>query len=1080
MKLVARTFPPFARGTVARCGKSRPWWPGVGLALTFVGCVLLLTPAAFAQGTVTIYGTVSDKGGGIVPGAEVTVTNTLTGASRTIISNETGGYVAGQLPVGVYQVRVQLQGFKSFVQDQIQVQVDENRQVNIVLEVGELTESVAVRAEVTQVEFRSGSLRDVVDSQRIVALPLNGRNPLQLTRLVAGSGGVAAKDQGQNETVSINGARTNSNNYQLDGGDNHDPYFNAPAVFPNPDALDEFSLQTNSYGADRGRNAGAFMTAVTKSGTNQFHGSVFEYFRDASLNAKNYFSTTVPPFERNQYGGTFGGPIVRNRTFFFGSFQGTNERSAPGAVTATVPTEAQRRGDFSASKVTLKDPRGGTFPGNIIPADRLNAASQQFLQALVPLPNAANGLLTTVSEQEVDDYQFVVKLDHRFSDSNTISGRLLRNETATQEATGNLPGFFASIDYQNWNVAVTDTHIFSSSVVNTFVFAYNKIDRRQIPVVPGDQTWNTFGAGFTRAFEGDAPASMHTQVDGYFNAFSRFPLNHFRQNYQFSNTVSWSKGAHFLRFGADVRRQVLDMQELFRGDPFVRFGNTWTGEAAADLMLGLPAQFEQIAEAKNAPQTWELGVFVQDDWKASRDLTLNLGFRWDPWFPFVDEFDKFAQHWPGEQSTKFPGAPAGVLYPGDNGLSRSMLDPAWDSVAPRVGFAWDPVGDGKMSIRGAYGLFYSQVRQQANNQIATNQPFSLKLTVNNPPGGVNNPYLGVGDPFPFKAPTNAEEAMNYKWVLPLTLTQWNPDMRNAVIQQWNVNVQREVFSNWIATVAYVGSKGDHLFMSAEKNPGVYGVPGTLNQRRIYAPNFAQITDMSSQGNSDYHALQVSVNKRLSQGFSVLANYTWSQLMDDSSGDGDQPNNPFDFSQNWGPSSFDIPHRFVASFVWQLPSLAGSSAPIRYIFGDWETNGIISLQSGRGLSAISGRDNSQSGTNQDRADIVGDWQLPSDRSRDEAIAQWFNIAAFAQNAPGTFGTSGRNIVRGPGEATVDFGLVKSIPFSGSWKMQFRAEFFNLLNTVNLGNPNMNASSAQFGRITSAGNPRVIQLALRLMF
>jgi hypothetical protein len=305
-------------------------------------------------------------------------------------------------------------------------------------------------------------------------------------------------------------------------------------------------------------------------------------------------------------------------------------------------------------------------------------------------------------------------------------------------------------------------------------------------------------------------------------------------------------------------------------------------------------------------------------------------------------------------------------------------------------------------------------------------------------------------------------------------------MRNALIQQWNVNVQRELFSGWIAMVAYVGSKGDHLFMTAEKNPGVYGVPGTLNQRRVYAPNFAQITDQSSQGNSDYHALQASLNKRLSHGFTVQANYTWSRLMDDSSGDGDQPNNPFDFSQNRGPSNFDVPHRFVASFIWQLPSLAGRSAPIRYIFGDWETNGIISLQSGRGLSAMSGRDNSQSGTNQDRADLVGDWRLPSNRSRDELIAQWFNVAAFAQNAPGTFGTSGRNIVRGPGEATVDFGVVKSIPVAGGWRMQFRAECFNLLNTVNLGNPNMNASSAQFGRITSAGNPRVIQLALRVTF
>jgi hypothetical protein len=699
---------------------------------------------------------------------------------------------------------------------------------------------------------------------------------------------------------------------------------------------------------------------------------------------------------------------------------------------------------------------------------------------MVPLPNLANGILSSISGQKIDDYQGVLKLDHRITNANHISGRLLRNKNDFQEATGNLPGFFARINYENWNVAVTDTHVISPSMINTFVVTYNKIDRRQIPVVPGDQNWNSFGASFTRAFEGPAPASMHTTVDGYFNAFTRFPLNHFRQNYQFSNTLSWNNGAHFLKFGGDVRRQILDMQELFRGDPYVRFGNIWTGEAAADLMLGRPFQFEQIAEAHNYPRMWEVGVFAQDDWRVSRKLTLNLGVRWDPWFPFIDQADKFAQLWPGQQSTRFPTAPLGVLFPGDNGLSRSMLSSLWGNIGPRFGFAYDPSGNGKTSIRGGYGLFYSQVRRQANNQISTNQPFSLKLTVNNPAGSVNNPYQGIGNPFPFKAPTNAQEAQNYRWVLPLTLTQWNPNMRNAAIQQWNLNVQREFFSSWIGTLAYVGSKGNHLFMSSEMNPGVFGIPGNLNQRRVFAPNFAQVSDQSSRGNSNYHSFQASVNKRLSSGFTVLANYTWSKLIDDASGDGDQPNNPFNFRQNRGISSFDVPHRFVASYIWQLPSLKNRAAPVRYMFGGWETNGIISLQSGRGLTITSGRDNSMSGTNQDRADVVGDWHLSPNRDRDAVIAQWFNPAAFAQNPAGTFGTSGRNIVRGPGDATIDFGAVKAIPITEAWRMQFRAEFFNLLNRVNLSNPNTNASSVQFGRITSAGAPRVIQFALKLSF
>jgi hypothetical protein len=293
-------------------------------------------------------------------------------------------------------------------------------------------------------------------------------------------------------------------------------------------------------------------------------------------------------------------------------------------------------------------------------------------------------------------------------------------------------------------------------------------------------------------------------------------------------------------------------------------------------------------------------------------------------------------------------------------------------------------------------------------------------------------------------------------------------------------LQREFFTSWIGTLAYVGSKGNHLFMSAEMNPGVYGIPGNLNQRRVYAPNFAQVTDQSSRGNSNYHAMQVSVNKRMTHGLTVLANYTWSKLIDDASGDGEQPNNPFNFRENRGRSNFDLPHRFVVSYIWQLPSLKSSPAPVRYMFGDWETNGIMTLQSGRGLTITSGRDNSQSGTNLDRGDAVGNWYLSPDRERDAVLAMYFNPAAFAQNPAGTFGTAGRNIVQGPGDATIDFGVAKVIPITEGLRMQFRGEFFNLLNRVNLGNPNTNVASAQFGRITSAGSPRVVQLALKLMF
>ncbi len=1042
---------------------------------------LLLPAALMAQGTVTIFGTVTDSTGAVVPGAKVTVNNVLTGLTRETTTNEAGNYVVSQLPVGVYSVTVEAEGFKTAVQDDIRVQVDENRRVDLALEVGAVTESITVEAAVAQVETREGAIKEVIDAERIVELPLNGRNPIELQYLVAGVGRRTGRGQAQNPSVSINGTRTNANNYTLDGGDNHDPYFNSPAAFPNPDALQEFSIQTNSYAADKGRNAGIIMNAVTKSGTNEFHGTAFEFLRNEKLNARNFFANDVPPFKRNQYGGTFGGPIVRDKLFFFGSYQGTRERSAPGSVTATVLTEAQRGGDFSGLSKTIKDPTTGQpFPGNVIPSDRLSQPALNFLDAFIPLPNRGEDLYTFASQQLINDEQVITKVDYNVSDANRLYGRLFYNYNYTEQAVGNIPGFLAGIDYRNWNIVVNDTHVFTPTLLNSVTFTFADIDRVQNSIVPGNKTWMDLGAGFTRTMTADAPAAHDTRLDGYFRAFSRFPLNHFRNNIMVSDDVSWNRGNHFLRFGGELRRSILDLQEFFRGDPFVRFRNRFTGDAAADFMLGLPSQFMQIAEDSNKPRTWEIALFLQDDWKATQRLTLNLGLRWEPYLPFIDVTNKFSQVRLGQQSQVFPSAPEGVVFPGDPGVPRAMIPNRWGNFGPRFGFAWDLFGTGRTAIRGGYGLFYSQIRQQAHNQISTNQPFSLKLTVDNPPGGLEDPYRETGNPFPFQPPQTPEEAENYNWVLPMQITQWNTDFRNAIVQQWNFNIQQQFASSYIFTAAYVGTKGNHLYMSNEANPAIYGLPGNLNQRRPLYPTFSRIRDMSAQGNSTYHALQLTLNKRMSRGFTILANYTLGKLLDDASSDGDVPSNPWNIANEKGHSDLDISHRFTASFIWDLPKLADSSAIVRHVLGGWSTNGIITLESGRWLSVVSGKDRSASGVNQDRADVVGDWKLSSDRPKDERIAKWFNTSAFTINQPGTFGNAGRNIVEGPGLVDVTLGLFKNFQLTERFRLQFRSEFFNLFNHVNLGNPNANVSSKNFGKITSAGAPRVVQLALKLMF
>lgn len=1034
----------------------------------------------FAQGRVTIYGTVSDPSGASIAGATVAATNNATGQTRETASGADGGFVLPDMVIGEYKVMAQAPGFKTFVANPVELRVDENRRISIRLEVGSVSENVTVTAEAAQVDTRSGTITEVVDSARIVELPLNGRNALQLQYLVPGAGGIVAPGQGENESVSINGSRPNTNNYTLDGADNEDPFFNTPSVFPNPDALAEFSLQTNSYGADRGKNAGALMNAVTKSGTNQFHGTVYEFLRNEKLNARNFFSNTVPPFKRNQYGGTFGGPVRKDKTFFFASYQGTRERSSPGSTTPTVFTVAQRSGDFSALTKALKDPLGGTFPKNIIPASRISAASLTFLNAFVPMPNAPNGLYSFASQQSIDDDQVVAKADHNFSTNNQLSGRYLQERNSTNQVVNNvtLPGFLALIRYHNWNAAINDTHTFSPALINVFTFGFNDITREQLPFIPVQKTWGDFGAGIVRAAEG--PIGYDTQVDGYFHPQSRYPLNQYRKGFQYSDGLNWSKGPHTLKFGGDLRQSILDMSQTFQSDPLVRFRATFTGDAAADFIIGRPTTVQQQSANANRPRTVDFDAYVQDDWKLSRRLTLNLGLRWDPYLPFHDLDHQFSQIRFGLQSVVYPTAPPGYVFPGDPGVSETTQHNYWNNWAPRFGFAFDPTGSGRTSVRGGYGIFYSLVRQQANNQLSTNQPFSLKLVVTNPSGGLMSPYSDTGNPFPYHVPSSEQQKKTLSFFLPMTVQQWDPNFRSAMVQQWNFNIQRQ-FGSWVGTVAYVGSAGHHLFMSAELNPAVFGKPGrNADARRLYAPYYSSLQDQLSAGNSSYNALQLSANKRLSHGLTVMLSYTWSKFIDDASDDGTLAFNPFNLHASRGLSDNSIPHRFVGSFIWQLPTPTNRNALLRAAVGGWELNGIMTLQSGNPFNVVSGVDNSQSALNGDHADVVGDWHLSGDRSKDNVINRYFNTAAFVVNAPGTFGNTARNILRRPGVANIDFGTVKTFGLTERLRLQMRAEAFNLLNHAHLGNPNGNVSAANFGRITSAGSPRVIQLAMKLAF
>ena len=1034
--------------------------------------VFLLLPAvSLAQGTVTIYGAVTDPSGAAIAAAKVAITNQATGQTRNALTTSDGNYVVPDLPVGTYQVSVAAPGFKTFVQDSILVQVDENRRVPVQMSVGGVNESVTVAADVAQVETRSSALRQVVDSERIVELPLNGRNPLQLQYLVAGSSGSTdpAGGQSENTSVSINGMRANSNNYSLDGADNQDPFFNTPSVFPNPDALEEFSLQTSNYSAELGRNAGAAMNAVTRSGSNSLHGTLFEFLRNQDFDARNFFANSVSPFKRNQFGFTLGGPIRKDKTFFFGSYQGTRVHSEPGTQTPIVMTAAQRSGDFSGSK-SIKDPSTGSpFPGNLIPASRLSQPALNFLNEFVPLPNAANSIYTFPNASTTTDDQAVAKIDHALTSSNHLSGRLLyeRNNTNQVPNALDLPGFWAIIDYSNWNVALNDIHTFSPRLVNQFTFGFNDVTRQQLPHVPEQKSLVDLGFGFIRSAPG--PIAYDTEVSGYFQGFSRYLLDQYRKFAQYTDALNWIRDSHSFKFGFDVRQSICDQSQNFQTDPQVIFTANYTGLAPADFLIGRPNSFTQGSPNAGSPRTLEFAAYAQDDWKVSRRLTLNLGLRWDPWLPYQDFKNALSQFRPGQQSTVFAAAPPGYVFPGDSGVPGTTLHSDLNNWGPRVGFAYDLFGTGKTSIRGGWGLFYSDVRQQSLNNISSNEPFGLSLAVTQPTGGLANPYADTGNPFPFHPPSTSQEKQSFKFILPLTtLTEFDPAFRNAIVEQWNFSIQQQLLSDWILTVAYAGSTGNHLFIANQLNPTVFGKTGAnANARRLYAPYYSSIVDMLSVGNSSYNGLQVSANKRFHHGLTILLNYTWSKSIDEGSNDGDAPSDPFNIRKDRGVSTFDVPQKFVGSFVWDLP-------------GKWELNGIFTFQSGGPITITSGVDNSQSAVNADHADEVGDPHLGSGRSTADMLHEYFNTAAFTVNKVGTFGNTGRDILFGPGSKTIDFGVIKNFAIRDRYKLQFRAEAFNLFNRPNFNNPAANVSASTFGTINGAGAPRVLQLALKAVF
>jgi len=1038
----------------------------------------------YAQATAEIRGTVQDDSGGVLPGVAITATNELTGVQRTTVSDGAGRFNLPSLAVGTYRLNAALQGFREFVASGVRLSAQDIRQINVVLAVGQITEAVTVTGAASEVKTVGGNLSAVVDEKRIQELPLNGRDPLQLQLLLPGVvQGTGSNRTSQEAPIAVHGLRGIANNYMLDGGDNNDPLMGVAAIVPNPDGLEEFTVQTSNFSAEFGRNMGAVVNAVTKSGTNRLKGSAFEFVRNDAFDARAFFATQKTELRRNQYGGTLGGPIVRDRTFFFASYGGLRE-TAGVTHNIVVPTQAERMGDFSQSIQKPRDPlTNQVFPGNQIPSNRFDPAAVNVLNIFIPLPNQPAGRYIFNAPNRTNGDQVMVRGDHNLSARQRVYGRVFK-DTNDVTNTGGLPLIRNFINYTTWNAAVNHTSFLSSRLVSSaqFTFAESNFEVGGLPLegAAAGVTAQSLGIKINRGGflpDGSDPPQLFpdANVTGYFSGGQEADQPRLRRTYQVKEDVSYSRNGHVMKFGGQYVRTVGLRTQDAAVDGNFTFNGQFSGNAYADFLLGRASAMTQGSVRKNNGRTRSVSAYVQDDWQVQPKVTLSLGLRWDPFFAFWDLDQPQPVFRPGQKSTLFRSAPVGLLYAGDAGVPIGGHPTLWNNYAPRVAAAWSI--NSKTSARVGYGIFYDSSRDfQGPSSLTFTPPYSVTNQVNIVQ--YSDPYATLPNPFPYRPPQSQAERDAYTFFLPVRVVSIADNEGGGHSHQWNVSVEREVAAQIVVTTAYVGSKGADMPLSREINPAIY-VPGaTLNNRqqnRIY-PQFASINQQDPVGRSRYDGLELNANKRFSHGFTLVVNYTLARGLDNTSGDSFTGQDPLHPDNEWGRADTNVTHRTVTSFLWQLPSPDNPIA--KAVFGGWQFNGIVTLRTGTPYSVSSGRDTQLSFQNS-RADLVGDPQPAANRPASELIAMYFNPAAFAVPATGTIGNTARNFLTGPGYKNADVSLFRGFTLRRT-QMQFRAEAFNAFNTVNLNNPVSNISSVTVGQITSSGPPRIMQFGLRMTF
>lgn len=1083
-------------------------------SLLLASTVVLWTFSASAlaqQDTGTIVGTVLDPGGAVVPGATVRLTNIATNISVALTTDSSGVFTSPPLRIGNYRMEVEVSGFKKSIRDGIGLRVQDRLNLDVRLEVGEVTQTVEVTgASDVLLQTQTSSVGQVIETQAIVDLPLNGRNYIQLITLTAGAFVPAPMNTIWNDQfVAINGNRAMLNTFLLDGVNNNTTDNSNPAIIPPPEAIAEFKVQTNAMAAEFGRSAGGAINVSIKSGTNLYHGNVFEFIRNDKLDANNFFNSgrAKPPFRQNQFGFTLGGPISKDRTFFFGDFQGTRLRRGRTEV-RTVPNLDERLGDFTRSGVTIYDPLTSRanpngagfirdpFAGNLIPDNRISAAAKKVI-ALYPRPNVA-GVRTNNfignSKLSSDTDQFDIRVDHQFSQNDSMFGRVSVSEadhinpgsletvasgTFRFPSNGSTPGRGGALGY---------THTFSPRLINEVRAGFARLawfgqvfdpatrgaELIGIPGVP--KTDQTFGLPL---FNVSGLESLGDQ--------GLLPVVRGKNVFNYLDNLTYIRGKHSFKTGVDVRFTQFNINQpggprgnfTFNG-VFTRLpaAPAGTGSGTADLLLG-------YADGATLSNSVTIGVrirsysgFFMDDWKVSQKLTLNLGLRYDLVTPPVEAKDRQLAF--DLQRGQLVFAKAGSYR------DRAFTDVDKNNFAPRVGFAFQATPS--TVVRGGYGIFWA-FEDNGTFNPAFNYPY--RFTVSYPSDQVNpSSAIRLDTGFPSNALTE---------FIPQFASYGSRDfnLRPAYVQQWNLTIERQVHSILLGA-SYVGNKGTQLARLKQVNQPVPGAGG-VNTRRPYQ-GFGSINNLESSGNSIYHGLLLKAEKRFTRGLSFLGSYTYSKAIEDSgspaldsipSAGSDAPQDPRNLRLERGLSPHDVRQRFVYSGVYELPFGRGktfmkdASSVADAFLGGWQLNGVVTLQTGRHFTFSNSVDQSNTGSSNARANAARDPRLPKSQ---RTLQRFFDTSAITLPAQFTYGNAGRNTGEGPGQVNMDLSLFKSFFFgrdnSGHFRpneLQFRVEAFNVSNTPQFQNPNRILGTSQFGSITDLVNsPRQIQFALKFFF